>query len=107
MRTKSGKNNDSTVLTKALNKVTKNHHNISQPQSQKLNKKNHTRYFGTNFFSGTFLNISGTILDFFLGQVFFFSRVEFCCFFPGHNFFFSGSFQDFFSASLKISRVEY
>ena len=87
MRTKSGKNNDSTVLTKALNKVTKNHHNISQPQSQKLNKKNHTRYFGTNFFSGTFLNISGTILDFFLGPVFFFLGLNFAVFFPGTIFF--------------------
>ena len=94
-RAKLGQNSDSTVLTKALNKLRKNHPNISPPQSQTQHKKIHTRNFGPDFFSGAFWIFSGRILHFFLGKVFFFSG-GILLFFSRVHFFFSGCFQFFF-----------
>ena len=91
-RTKLGRNSECTVLTKELNKLRKNHHKISLPQSQKKHEKKHIINFGPDFFSGIFCVFSGRILHFFLGKVFCFLRRNF------QNYsrallFFSGSFQ--------------
>ena len=91
-RTKLGRNSECTVLTKELNKLRKNHHKISLPQSQKKHEKKHIINFGPDFFSGIFCVFSGRILHFFLGKVFCFLRRNFQNY-SRELLFFSGSFQ--------------
>ena len=72
-------------------------------------KQIHSRYFGPDFFSGTFLIFSGRILHFFLGKVLFFLGRNFPFFFSATIFFlgqfsrfFLGHFGNFSGRKLKI-----
>ena len=78
-RTKFGQNSDSRVSTKALNKLRKNHHNISPPVAEIAWKKKWNGFFSGAFriFSGIIFNFSGRFL-FFSGRILqFFSRPQF------------------------------